>query len=316
MRPVVRTPTFLVIGAQKAGTTALYGYLRRRADVFMSPVKEPVIFARDFDVQRFTPEVRRHVAGAMDIEEYFRNPGRPMPFCLVHDWEQYLRLFSGVRDQVAVGEACTWNLPSRAAPAEIRRRLPDVRIVMVLRNPIDRAYSAYRMFWGQGMIRGTFRRTLEREVNGNAQFGRSFGLVQFGQYADAVRRYVELYPAERIRIYRYEDLKIDPQGVVRDVLSFVGASTDGPLNVTGEFNRPAVPRFPVLHGVISRLPLGASAVRQIWKSRSRSPARWYWTSRPPPPMLAGDRAFLRSVFASDVESLSDLLQKDFSAWLS
>lgn len=119
-------PTFLVIGAAKAGTTSLYHYLGQHPQVFMSPVKEPGFFALE--------------GHPLD----FRGPGDEwLRQATTTTLEAYQKLFEGVRDEPAVGEASVLYLHHHAAPEAIARYVPDVKLVAVLRDPVERAYSAF-----------------------------------------------------------------------------------------------------------------------------------------------------------------------------
>jgi len=126
-RGAVMLPNFIMIGAAKAGTTALYWYLAEHPQVFMSPMKETNYFAYGLDEQGHLlygdPELHR-----------FR----------VQSWSEYEALFTGAGDAAAIGEVSPIYLECPQAAARIRQRLPGARIVCGLREPVDRAYSDFR----------------------------------------------------------------------------------------------------------------------------------------------------------------------------
>ena len=126
-------PNFLIIGAAKAGTTSLYHYLRQHPDVYMSPVKEPAYYAS---------------AGA---------GGEPRRRGAIRTRTAYERLFEAATTERARGEASSQYLNDEAAPDRIAADLGDVRLIVSLRNPVDRAYSSYL---GR-LAGGTERRTLD-----------------------------------------------------------------------------------------------------------------------------------------------------------
>ena len=123
----VALPNFLIIGAAKAGTTSLYRYLEQHPEVYMSPVKEPKFFA----------------LGGERLD--YRGPGDEarMRGASVTSLEDYRELFRGVSTETAVGEASTLYLYSERAAARIKHHVPDVKLIAVLRNPVDRAYSDF-----------------------------------------------------------------------------------------------------------------------------------------------------------------------------
>src|SRR5437867_4308222 len=120
-----RLPTFLVIGAARSGTTALYLYLRQHPNVFMSRDKETNFFAFEGE--------------ALD----FRGPGAEFVNNSVVTLNAYLRLFADAPENAAIGEASPLYLYSLHAAERIHARLPDVRLIAILRNPIEQAYSHY-----------------------------------------------------------------------------------------------------------------------------------------------------------------------------
>src|ERR687883_42510 len=114
-------PNFFVVGAQKAGTTSLYYYLKQHPEVYMSPVKEPHFFE--------------------GMQSEFYRPGRKvMPVTCLGD---YQALFQGVSNEKAIGEASASCLYSPKAPALLKGAIPNAKLIAVLRNPVDRAYSNF-----------------------------------------------------------------------------------------------------------------------------------------------------------------------------
>ena len=116
-------PNFLIIGAAKAGTTSLYRYLEQHPDVFMSEFKEPRFFALEND--------------PLD----YRGPNDPAAHCEYKTLEAYETLFAGVRNERAAGEASTLYLYHEDAAERIRHYVPDMKMIAVLRHPVEQAYS-------------------------------------------------------------------------------------------------------------------------------------------------------------------------------
>ncbi|HEX9660552.1 MAG TPA: sulfotransferase [Rhodothermales bacterium] len=125
----MRLPDFLVVGAAKSGTTSLYHLLRQHPDVFMSAVKEPGFFAlKNRDLQ-------------------FNGPGdmNAIGRCSVNSLETYTALFDEAGSGVAAGEASNIYLYSPEAPPAIKAAIPNVKLIAMLRDPVERAFSAYLM---------------------------------------------------------------------------------------------------------------------------------------------------------------------------
>ena len=116
-----RVPNFIVIGAARSGTTALYQYLRRHPDIFMSNIKEPNFFAFE------------------NCSLDFEGPGAEFVNNSVASWDDYCALFANAPPGATIGEASPLYLWAPQAPACIKRRLPQVRLIAILRNPIEQA---------------------------------------------------------------------------------------------------------------------------------------------------------------------------------
>lgn len=154
-------PNFLIIGVQKAATTSLYAYLAQHPQIYLSPEKEPHFL----------------LEGGLKPWQYY--PGQKIRLWhdRVTDPQHYERLFAGATaEHRAVGEASVWYLYRTAAAARIWQALPNVKLIVVLRNPIERCFSDYR----QGLALGyetmtSFRAALCRDQkNFVSKNGQSF----------------------------------------------------------------------------------------------------------------------------------------------
>ena len=119
-------PTFLIIGAMKAGTTSLYHYVGQHPQIYMSPVKEPQFFTFENEALDF------HGPGDWHITHQ-----------IVKDLENYRKLFQGVTEERAIGEASTVYLYSSRTAERIHSYIPDAKLIAILRDPVERAYSNY-----------------------------------------------------------------------------------------------------------------------------------------------------------------------------
>jgi len=136
-----KLPNFFIVGAAKSGTTSLYHHLCQHLDVFMSPVKEPHYFSRDVGVRSFKAD---------DTKSIFANLRGYIDFILksrfyILNFEKYKRLFSNVKNEKAIGEASVSYLVSKVAAEEIYKFNPDAKIIIILRNPVKRAFSHWLM---------------------------------------------------------------------------------------------------------------------------------------------------------------------------
>lgn len=157
------------------------------------------------------------------------------------DLEEYLKLFERVPDGLQAGEASTSYLYVANAPGDIQRIQENAKIIIVLRNPVDRAYSQY---WNQvrdGVEPLGFEAALEAETERKRQhYWHGFLYVETGRYADQVARYLNTFGHSSVRVYLFEDLVRDANAVCRDVFSFLEVDPDHPIKADKVYN-PAGP---------------------------------------------------------------------------
>ncbi len=192
----VMRPNFFIIGAPKAGTTALYHRLIEHPDVFMPALKEPHFFS-EADV-----------------------PNRPQSL------EAYLALFEGATTERAVGEASTSYLNSPEAPARLHSFAPEARIVAVLRHPVERAFSHYLMMLNSGAIPHDAFESLALKAKSCIMQGDP---VPYGSgfrqsfYAEGIARYKSFFGDEQVCVLTYDQLKKAPDAFLRTLFTHIGA---------------------------------------------------------------------------------------------
>jgi hypothetical protein len=301
-------PNFFIVGAGKAGTTSLYRYLRQHPQIYMSPIKEPSYFASEIRIDNLSPAFRQHVRRQ---SAGLSNPlGR-----LVLDGDEYRRLFEGVRDEIAVGEATPTYLWSKTAAANIRARLPHARIIMILRDPAERAFSQYLHQLAEGLTRYTFRDQIERSARGgHRELSILYPFLEVGLYCEQVKRYLALFPRERIRIYWYEDAWRRPARLLQDIFEFLAVDTAFEPDLREKSLERRAPRVKAVeylrqsgmwHAVQGKIPPGLRAgLRALAFRRGGSLA-----------MERADREFLIAYYREDIRNLAALLNRDLSAWL-
>ena len=212
-------PSFLVLGAPKCGTSSLCHYLAQHPQVYLAPEKEP----RFFDA------------------EYERG--------LDYYWSRY---FPGWSGQAVAGEGRTYLLLLPFVPARIRESLPGARLIAILRNPVDRAYSHW---WHRYTARNEtldFEPAIERnleQIAAGVDFAGDDGprvwreglvhetamastyrlYLDCGLYARQLRRYFETFPREQLQVVYTDDLVSDAEAVVRELWGFIGVAPDAEL---------------------------------------------------------------------------------------
>ncbi len=284
-------PNFIVLGAEKAGTTALYNNLQQHPDIFIAD-KEP---------------------------EFFSYEGTDGRYTAVTTVDAYHALFAGVTTEHAIGDVSTTYLPCPEAPARIQQYVPDAKLIATLRHPADRAYSRYWMQLKSADKDYTPEEFLDFFYHhGDKEPWRN--VRERGMYGKALARYFALFDPEQIFVILHEALVKDSDHVYGDLLSFIGADPTFKIENTKNWstgrskmrwlrniNRARVWPKPVTTFVKERLPY-----HQVMKVR-------FYLDRVntvrPPSMEAKVRNELTTFYREDILQLQDLLGRDLSHWL-
>jgi hypothetical protein len=312
------SPNFFIVGAPKAGTTSLYEYLAQHPDIYMSPLKETNYFAFELRLENFSPEDRPRIdEETRALQEYLQTDLRAKRFGgLVSSWEDYLKLFAGASGKVAVGEATPVYLWSESAARNIAQSIPHARIIISLRNPIERAFSQYLHMVNVGAISRSFREQIEADLRRKHRLiGPDFPFLEYGLYYEQLKRYQRLFPASQIHISLYEELQDSPQALVSRLHEFLGVDRARVPDVSKRHLESQVRRlipfaallkrwgaWPYLRGLLPR-PLAARLPGLVRRPRAALAMR------------SEDRKFLIDYYRDDVNNLASLLNRDLTAWL-
>ena len=301
-----RLPDFLLIGAPKAGTTALHAALAGHPELFLSRVKEPKYYlCGDSPPPTYTGPGDAH-----SNREW------------VWQRRRYLDLFADAPDHARCGESTPFYLYHRDARRRIATDLPNVRLVAVLRDPVDRAYSNWMHLWSDGLepcadVVEACAREQERVDAGWAPFWHYRGLGSYGrQFADL---YDHVSP-DQVLVLRYRDLVDEPQATLNRVCRFLGVAEDVVTAVPAGNSRPFVHasvRTRVLGPV---LRAGASGGRffppRVWRTVSRPlVAQLHQRGNPERPALSPEqREALRGPFLEDIALLERITGESYDDW--
>ncbi len=313
---MARLPEFFLVGAPKAGTTALWRFLKDHPDVWMSPVKEPNYFALEIREENFEPGLRRWVERTQrNFRKYLDAPVlERRAGGIVTEWEDYLRLFSGAGEKKAAGEASVCYLWSATAAERIAEKIPQAKILMLLRDPAERAYSEYLQGISNGSIRCSFREQIQRCLRDKSgQMSAHFPFLEFGLYAGQVERYRKRF-GKNVWIGFYDDFRERPAEVFADICRLVGVRDDVPMDFTRRYNEAEPPRLPGV-GWMKWSGVWERAARVV-PARVRPVLRKALTRRPGTvPMEARDRAMLVDFYREDIGKLEGTVGRSLEGWL-
>ncbi|WP_134740230.1 sulfotransferase [Nocardioides sp. 503] len=301
-------PDFIVIGAPKAGTTALHAALTQHPEVRMSQPKEPKYWLCD----DAPPPAYRGPGDAHSQQEWL--------------WrrEDYERLFADPAEGVVQGESTPFYLWHRASHRRIAEALPDVKLIAVVRDPIDRAYSNWMHLWSDGLepvadFEEAFALQDRRIADGWAPFWRYRDLGRYGAQLDHLHRFVD---PERVLVLRYRAIVDDPAAAVDRTCRFLGITPGLVDSIPRDNSHPFVEpglRPRVLGPVVrAGAALGQFVPPQVWR-RASVPLIAQLTGsaaahRPLLPPEARER--LIPHFAEDIAQLSEVTGESFDDWLS
>jgi hypothetical protein len=302
----VALPDFLVAGVPKAGTTALHAALSRHPGLFMSPIKEPKFFLTD------GPPPSK--GGPGDVLTYRE-----------HVWQRdrYEALFDAAPPGALCGESTPLYLYDRLAMRRIRQLIPEVKLIVVLRDPVERAHSNWTHLWSAGLEPiGDFVRACAEEdrriAAGWASFWHYTGLGQYGQQLDYA---FSLFPRESVLVLRYWRLVDEPAATLDRICAFLGVET-GILPDIPRENVTAHPERTLAHRAVSfgmrtgntvgRL-LPGNAAKGPMQSLERFLQRGH---RERQPLGWQQRQTLLPKFEDDIKLLEKVLGEDFGGWLA
>ncbi len=289
-------PNFIVIGAAKAGTTALYWYLAEHPDVFMSPVKETNFFAYGLDARG------QLLYGDPELHQF-----------PVKSLTEYEALFAEAGNATAVGEASPIYLECPQAAARIRQLLPATRIICGLRHPVDRAYSDYLMYL---RFRGRPLDPTHDLSTAAAWTSPESHWMRIGRYYEQLLPYYDAFARDQIHVFLFDDLKKDPLRTVQEVYRFVGVDQAFVPDFTAPHNIGGMPASRVLEDVLTSRAI--RSVVQPWiPKRAANWVRRFRTRnlRQAPPLPAELRRELTGHFRADIAQTSELIGRSLEHWL-
>ena len=294
-------PGFLVIGAARAGTTALHSYLNQHPEIFMPALKEPNFFA--YEGQN------------LDC----KGPGADYINNSITDLSDYQALYASAPETSVRGDASPLYLFEPHAPKNIYKHIPDTRFVVVLRNPIDQAFSHYLYAVKQAIeVETDFTKTLALEEERLAAGWQPlFGYSSFPLYAEQLSRYFEKFPREQFLIRTYEDFRTDPDVLLTDIYQHIGVAADFHADMSAKPNAGGIPKNQAFQEFLMKPNAITRAIGLVVPEKTRHRIRDRLSARnltKAPEMPSEARAILHERLDPEIRRLETLLDRDFSHW--
>ena len=292
-------PSFLIVGAPKCGTTAMTRYLEAHPEVFVAARKDLHYFGTDLNFtrrQRLTPD-------------------------------DYAAHFADAQGARAAGEASVWYLYSQRAAAEIAAHNPEMRIIIMLRQPVDMMHALYTQLRLNGLgdeDLTTFQAALDaepdrragRRIPAKTPLPEALLYRQVAAFAEQVRRYQDAFPAEQILVVLQDDLKADTPATYRRTLEFLGVDPSFQPSLE-RVNANKVVRSEGLRKLIAATPSAAKDLIPTGLRRGVRKGMAKLNSRhaPRPPLDPDLRAVLLEELRPEIERLADVIDRDLSDWV-
>tara|TARA_B100000945_G_C20299700_1_gene557409 strand:- start:26 stop:886 length:861 start_codon:yes stop_codon:yes gene_type:complete len=281
---------FFIVGAPKAGTTSLYHYLSEHPETDMSILKEPNYFSEN---------------SIKDNDLYYKS----YP---IKKLSKYHSLFKN--NNLIKGEASVSYLYYKDVAKSIKAYNSSARIIIMLRDPIERAFSHYLMDFRLGLINDTFENIIFQKSNLSNSKTYFQQYVKLGEYTNQIKRYFNEFPSEQILVVDYDDFKNKTSDIVKKVYKFLKID----INFSPELNNKHNARFIVnnrlLKFLFSKIII-RKAMNLIFPKFIKSFIKNQFFNNKPPILLSSSRLYLRQYFKKDIENLSNFLQKDYSKWI-
>lgn len=280
---------FFVVGGQKCGTTSLYHYLSRHPQIFLPIQKETEFFYRD-DYY------------SMGIKWYMQT------------------YFAKSKAGQILGEVCPQYMFSNNTPELIHKEIPHSKIIMLLRDPVDRAFSHYRMSHRRNRENRSFSKVISDDItaskNGNPPNNPDKGYLHFGEYGRIYSQYLNFFPAHAISVVFSDDLLNNRLETLNNILVFLGVD---PMlfksHMLNEYNVGGTRRFSKINAKLRSSELLKKLLR-IVLGESRYSQLWYWyeteftvKQNRSNNMAQIDEELLTSYFSPDIKKLEFFLGK-------
>jgi hypothetical protein len=289
-------PNFLLVGAGKSATRSLYNYMIQHPDVYMPKMKEPQFF------------VAREVKGR--IQKW------------VEEEQQYFKLFEGSDGKKAIGEASVMYLffYQEAIKNILHHLGREVKILMILRNPVDRAYSAYNFVHVNNPDeKFSFEEALDKEEERWQKRATLFmQYKRMGLYAEAVKAYLAAFP--QVHIMWYDEFRQNPAEVLQGVFRFLGVKTDLPIDYARQWNKGGKKwKNPFLRWLFMSDNVFKKSYKVFFPKRKGVRTHEFFTDKfmqKTEPMNPETRKMLQQYFRNDIEQLQTITGKNLQHWLS
>ena len=280
------SPNFFIVGGSKCGTTNISYYLNLHPKIFFSELNEPYYFCK-WDVP----------------EEYNRNS-------MITNMKKYLDLFKNVKNEIIVGEASSPYLTCPHAALEIKKAFPNSKILISIRNPIERSHSAYFSYQFMKPNEQNFMemiKTHEKLISEKIFYIDS--ILESGFYTKNIKRYQEIFGKENVKVIIFEDYIKNTNQHIDSIFNFLG------INDKIDLNEQSKGSYRVPKNFFAKSLLNNKNFRKVSTiliptvMRQKLGDKYFLKQVKKPQMLENERNYLRELYNDEVNELEKFLGK-------
>ena len=285
---MVKLPDFIIIGAGKAGTTSLHNYLKQHPQIYLCPKKETFYFTS----QNYRSRHRKYGA--------------------IQNLQEYQALFKEASSESVVGEVSTTYYSHAESAQLIHQTLPNVKILGILRNPIERAFSAYQMHVNNGSETRDFSEVIDPGIK----------YVSNGFYYSQLKLYYKTFSKSQIQISLYDDYCKDIGTFLKEIFTFIDVEPDFTPDTSKRRRIGGVPRQRWVRKLLAEENLvratAATILKTVMPLETRQQIRQYLLQRNIVRTSLDRENYLKlaEIYRDDILKLQDILDRDLSQWLS
>lgn len=276
-------PNFFIIGGGRSGTTSLYEYLKDTKGVFLPKTKE---------LNYFCPSVNPKLLLTKSIDNK----------------KEFLNFFKDVKDEKAIGDASPLYLWDPKSAKLIHDTIPHAKIIIILRNPIERAYSHFLQLVAYGVESYPFSNCINRSLSAPADY--SGRIIEAGLYYEQVKRYLEIFGQNQIRIYFYEEFFNDPNFYMKEILEFLNVDADLPDSIGKVYNSLVIPKNKISEKIFKSNFLKKIGKTIVPKKSSIYVKNFLGKKTSKQEMNLEDRKVLQKIYDDDIKKLKILLKRN------
>jgi Sulfotransferase family len=297
-------PNFLIIGAAKSGTTALFKYLEQHPEVFISEPKEP------------------HFLALEGKPLSFMGPGddQMMNTKAITEFSKYKSLFDRAGTAKAIGEGSVSTLYYPDSISRIKKYVPDAKLIALLRHPADRAWSAFSFMHSRVFEPlQDFEAALDAEQKRIADgWHHIWHYKRQGLYFEQLKPYFESFDRSQIKIYLFDDFRKSPSQVLQDCFRFIGVNDNFVPSETPSPHASGMPKSKLLQVLVTRTKSVRKALKLFVpeKFRKKLNRKFEELNLQKEKLEPRIRSELTEYFRPDILKLQGLIGRDLSGWLN